>query len=232
MNYGLKLLVLQNTLARCYLLKAFWDPQNRSIKADLQHGYAVKQKSQISWDSCSPCKCSLPSSLLLLPPFSGSFPLLLGQTLIASGKLLSWVFSFSVAMTAAGDTELCPRLPFSVNSCSGLGQRFAFSYLFFFFFLFLQRKNKFNSTFWSFLKAHLPLACRGDVSFMLYQREFVCWRMKCPINLSSSTTWWGKSCIDRGHAFHFFRKPHLQQWLGNSPNPQTIFLFPDPRYAL
>lgn len=177
MKYGLKLLVLQNTLARCYLLKALWDPQNRSIKADLQHGYAVKQKSQISWDSCSPRKCSLPSSLLLLPPFSGSFPLLLGQTLIASGKLLSWVFSFSVAMTAAGDTELSPRLPFSGNSCSGLGQRFAFSYFYFFFFhsffckgktssialfdlsipiffffsfLFLQRRTKFNSTFWSF----------------------------------------------------------------------------------
>lgn len=84
-KYGLKLLVLQNMLACCYLSKALRDPQKTSIQADLQHGYTVKQNHE-SPGTLSPWKCSLPSPLLLLPPVLDSFPLLLGQTLTTSGN--------------------------------------------------------------------------------------------------------------------------------------------------
>lgn len=221
MKYSVKLLVLQNMLACCYLSKALWDPRKTSIKADVQHGYTVKHNHKCP-GTLSPCKCSLPSPLLLLPPFFNLFSTTAGSDPHHLWEL-SLLFSFSVAVTAAGDTGCVPGSPSHSTLALVWVRGLPFPI---FFFLFLQRINNLSSTFWSFWKAHVTLACRGHVSLVLYQTELVCWRMKCPINLSSSTIWWGKSCIDWGHVFHFFRKPHLQQWLGNLPNPHTDFLFP------
>lgn len=99
----------------------------------------------------APCKCCLPFPLLLLPPLSGSFLVLLGQT-SSPWELLPCVV-FSVAKTAAGDTSYVPGSP-SCNSDSGLGLRFVSLFFFFSSSPLLQ-----SSTFASSSSAHLASAC-------------------------------------------------------------------------
>lgn len=172
-------------------------------------------QSQISWDSVS---------LQVLSPFPTPAPPTLFRLFSTTAGSdphhfweLSRLFSFSVAVTAAGDTGCVPGSP--SHSTLALVWVRDLPFPIFFFFLFLQRRNNFSSAFWSFWKAHVTSACRGHVSLVLYQTELVCWRMKCPINLSSSTIWWGKSCINMFFTFsgnHIFssgwetRQIHIQ----------------------
>lgn len=152
MKYGLKLLVLQNTLARCYLLKALWDLQNRKhqgrsparlrCEAEITDLLGLLFSSQVLSPFLTPAP---PTLFRLFSTAAGSDPHRLWETAFL-GVLLFSSNDSSRWHRAVPQVALLRQLLFWFRSEVCL-----FLFFFFFFsFLFLQRKNKFNSTFWSF----------------------------------------------------------------------------------
>lgn len=209
MNYGIKLLVLQNMIACGYLSKARWNPQNTSIKAHLQHGLTVKQNPKSPGTLC-PCEYSLSSSLLLFPSFSGSFP-----HFCHVWELISWVLFFSVAMTAAGDTGIVPVRPY--YSTLILVWIRGLPFFFFVLFCFPAKIKNMLTLFLSLQRRHILHV----VSVCLLGNEM-------PNKSVLEHHLMGKVMYLLKTTFlAFSRKPDLQQWLGNLPKPHTNILFSD-----
>lgn len=177
MKYGLKLLVLQNTLARCYLLKALWDLQNRKhqgrsparlrCEAEITDLLGLLFSSQVLSPFLTPAP---PTLFRLFSTAAGSDPHRLWETAFL-GVLLFSSNDSSRWHRAVPQVALLRQLLFWFRSevclflflffffhsffCKGKTSSIALFDLsipifFFFSFLFLQRRTKFNSTFWSF----------------------------------------------------------------------------------
>lgn len=157
----------------------------------------------------------LPSSLLLFPPFSGSFPLLLNQTLALSGNWFLGTLLFRSNDSSRGHRR-CSSGPLSFNSHSDLGQRFAFAFYLFFFLPSLQRKNTW-ALFLSLQRRH-PSCC---IRVCLLENEMPN-KSVLEHHLMGKVMYWRRTTL-----LAFSRKPNLQQWLGNLPKPHTNILFPD-----